>query len=295
MSKVSFYIMNNKGLFVLSNFIKKHGTNDIAFVVSDRDLNVKDDCYDCIKNIAIDNNLVFYNRKEISTVVKDGFKDYKFAIGWRWLIENQEKLIVFHDSLLPKYRGFAPLVNSLINKETQIGVTALYAAEDYDAGDIIDQENIEIQYPIKIKEVIELIQPLYFSLVDSIFCNIKNNCEIKSSKQIDAEATFSLWLDDQDYFINWSWPADKIKRFVDSVSYPYGNARAYLNGNVVLFKDADVLEDVNIEHRERHIGKLIFYKEKHPIIVCSSGLLQLKEFTDENSNTLKINFRSRFL
>jgi len=295
LSNISFYIMNSKGLFVLSSFIKKYGVSDIEFVVSERNLKIEDDCYNEIKNIALENNLVFYNRKEISVIVERGFKGYKFAIGWRWLIENQDNLIVFHDSLLPKYRGFAPLVNALINEEMKVGVTALHATKDYDAGDIIDQKSIEIQYPIKIKEAIEYIQPLYFSLVDNIFYKIKNKIKIESSKQIENEATFSLWLDEQDYFIDWSWPAYKIKRFIDSVSYPYGNARAYLNGEVILFKEADVFEDVNIEHRERHIGKIVFYRNEYPVIVCDSGLLLLKEFTSENSNPIKINFRSRFL
>lgn len=287
--------MNSKGFFVLSHFIKKHGTSNIAFVVSERDLNLKNDYYNDIKSISLKNNIIFYNRKEMDSVIEHSFKGYKFAIGWRWLISNQENLIVFHDSLLPRYRGFAPLVNALINKEVRIGVTALYAAEDYDAGDIINQKFIEIKYPVKIEKVIELIEPLYFSLIEDIFYHIKNKYEIVSIKQINTEATFSLWLDEQDYFIDWSWSADKIKRFIDSVGYPYGNAKSYLNGKVVLFKEADIFEDVNIEHRERHTGKLIFYKEKHPIIVCSSGLLQLKEFTDESDNALKINFRSRFL
>ena len=95
LSKVSFYIMNDKGLFVLTNFIKKHGTNDIAFVVSERDLNVKDDCYDCIKNISLANNLVFYNRKEIY----DGsYASLRLEPRWRrstnlWRLSRWSKVV----------------------------------------------------------------------------------------------------------------------------------------------------------------------------------------------------------
>ena len=42
------------------------------------------------------------------------------------MIKNSENLIVFHDSLLPKYRGFAPLVSQLINGEEYLGVTAIF-------------------------------------------------------------------------------------------------------------------------------------------------------------------------
>ena len=49
---------------------------------------------------------------------------------------------------MPKYRGFAPLVNSLVNGEKIIGVTALFASEEYDNGDIIMQSSVDITYPI---------------------------------------------------------------------------------------------------------------------------------------------------
>lgn len=286
--------MNSKGFFVLKKFIKKHSVNDIAFIVSERDVNIVNDYYDEIRNLAFDNNIKFYNRKQLDLTADYNVQCYAFAIGWRWLIHNQENLIVFHDSLLPKYRGFSPLVNALINKEPQIGVTALYAAKDYDAGDIISQKSIKITYPITVKEVIEQIQPLYFALVDTIFYDIKNNIKISSNSQSNFEATFSLWLDEQDYFIDWAWSADKIKRFIDSVGSPYGKARAYLRGKIILFKKADVFEDVVVEHRDRHIGKVIFYKSGYPVIVCSDGLLHLIELTDEYDHPIKIKFRSRF-
>ena len=48
------------------------------------------------------------------------------AIGWRRLISGIEgRLIVLRDSLLPKYRGFAPTVAQLLAGESEIGVTAL--------------------------------------------------------------------------------------------------------------------------------------------------------------------------
>jgi methionyl-tRNA formyltransferase len=53
-----------------------------------------------------------------------------------------------HDSLLPKYRGFAPLPNALINGEREVGVTALFASEEYDMGDIVCQRRLAVEYPM---------------------------------------------------------------------------------------------------------------------------------------------------
>ncbi|MGJ0357945.1 methionyl-tRNA formyltransferase [Aliarcobacter cryaerophilus] len=295
MNKIAFYIMNSKGFYVLQNFINKFGSKSIEYVVSSEDKNIQKDFFDEIKEIAQKEKIKFFNRFEDITPIEKGFSGYKFAIGWRWLIKDERNLIVFHDSLLPKYRGFAPLVNYLINNENLGGVTALFASSEYDRGDIIAQKSFEINYPIKIDEAINQIEPLYFELVDEIFTNIKNSNELKSIKQNESKATYSLWLNNEDYFIDWSWSADKIKRFVDAVSYPYDNAKAYLNGEIVKFIDVEIVEDVFVENRKRHIGKVIFIKDGVPVVVCSDGLIGLKDIRDKDDNEMFINFRSRFV
>lgn len=170
----------------------------------------------------------------------------------------------------------------------------MFASSEYDRGDIIAQKSFEINYPIKINEAIEKIEPLYFELVDEIFTEIKNGEQLNSKKQDESKASYSLWLDNEDYFIDWSWSADKIKRFVDAVGYPYDNAKAYLNSEIVKFIDVEIFADVVVEHRERHIGKVIFIKNGIPVVVCSDGLIGLKEIRDEKDNEIFINFRSRF-
>ena len=68
---------------------------------------------------------------------------------------------MFHDSLLPKYRGFAPLVKGLICGETRFGVTALFGASQYDAGDILFQASVGITYPIAISDLITRVADCY--------------------------------------------------------------------------------------------------------------------------------------
>jgi methionyl-tRNA formyltransferase len=194
---------------------------------------------------------------------------------------------------LPKYRGFAPLVNSLINKELRGGVTALYADVNYDEGRIIAQKSVEFVYPLKIEVAIKQIEPLYFDLVNEIYQSIQDGKPILASEQDHSNATYSLWLDQEDYFIDWQWSAEKIKRFVDAVGFPYDGAKARLNEKIIKFEEVEVVEDVYVEHRERHIGKVIFI-DMAPIIVCTTGLLKLLKIIDESGQPLNINFRSRF-
>ena len=294
MQNIAFYVMNSKGLFVLESFIDKFGTNAIGYVVSEQDKALQYDGFQEIKQLAQNNDISFYSRTQFDAEIENKFSGLKFAIGWRWLIKNETNLVVFHDSLLPKYRGFAPLVNSFINKELRGGVTALFADCKYDRGDIIAQKSTDFSYPIKIEDAIQQIEPLYFDLVDEIYTGLLAGERLKGYKQDENQATYSLWLDHEDYFIDWTWSAEKIKRFVGAVGYPYDGAKARLNDEVMIFKEVGVLDDVEVEHRERHIGKVIFIEQGVPLIVCSQGLLALKKITDVDGKMVQINFRSRF-
>lgn len=121
MQNIAFYVMNSKGLFVLKRFIEKFGANAISYVVSEQDKALQYDGFEEIKQLVQNNDISFYSRTQFDVEIENRFTGLKFAIGWRWLIKNETNLVVFHDSLLPKYRGFAPLVNSLIKKELKGG------------------------------------------------------------------------------------------------------------------------------------------------------------------------------
>ena len=293
--KIAFYVMNEKGFYTLKKFIKQFSSVNIEYIVSSVDKNVKKDYYDEIKELCRRYKISFIDRSSDYLKEEKLFSGYKFAIGWRWIIENDANLIVFHDSLLPKYRGFAPLVNALVSNENEIGVTALFASNEYDKGDIIMKKRMNVAYPIKINEAIKQIRPLYYELVKDIYKFILNAKSIPRQKQDESKSTYSLWLDENDYFIDWkNWSAKKIRRFIDATGYPYDNAKAYLNTKIVYFVDVNIIEDVNIEERERHIGKVIFIKKGIPVVVCRKGLLQLLDIRESNNKRLAINFRNRF-
>lgn len=288
---IVLYLATEKGYNVLKCLVSKDKLNLVQCIVVGTDNNVHKDFSEEIINTCVNYNIKYF----INNLPKNFKTEYSLAISWRRLI-NQEKskLIVLHDSLLPKYRGFAPLVNQLINGDNKIGVTALFATDNYDQGDIILQSSISIEYPIKINEAIKLISRCYEDLVLKIFEILFNNKSIITLKQDDNKATYSLWRDDQDYRIKWNQSAEEIKRFIDAVGFPYKGANSFLNGRLVTISDAQVVEDVNIINRD--IGKIIFVKDNFPVIVCGKGLLLLKELKDESGNNLlPLNkFRLRF-
>lgn len=291
--KVDFYLLGEKGFIALKYFCEKNEASCVGVVVAARDAAIEKDYFTEIKDLCVALAVEFYERGTEPS--SKNSENYAFAIGWRWLINESSKLIVFHDSLLPKYRGFAPLVNMLINGEKDIGVTALIASDEYDKGDVLLQKSVSITYPIKIQSAIDLIAPIYGDLVCSVFQNfLKNDGLIARHPQNEALASYSLWRDEDDYHISWKHSAERIKRFCDALGSPYRGASTYLKGEKIFICEVEVCKDVAVEARADHIGKVIFFDSDCPVVVCGDGLLKIKNYRYDGFDDKKISFRSRF-
>lgn len=283
---ITLYLLGKKGLNVLTNITPSY-YNYISRVVIGNDKSVVKDYSNEIEAFCIENKLSFMLSNTEAFI-----SPFALAIGWRHLISynTNQQLIVFHDSILPRLRGFNPLVTALINGDEEIGVTALFAKEEYDRGDIIDVEKIKIEYPIKIKEAISDLSKSYAILANRILEKLVDGGDLESVTQDEVKATYSLWRDSEDYRINWEDDAHKIARHIDAVGFPYNGAQTTLNNKVIRINDSIPIEDVVIENRVP--GKVIFKKENNPVVVCGKGLLLLLEV--KNINNEKIDFSKKF-
>ena len=70
------------------------------------------------------------------------------------------------------------------------------------------------------------------------FNNIINDEEINSISQMESEATYSVWRDEDDYLIDWTEDSDRIKRSIDALGFPYKGAKTKLNGEIVIVDDS---------------------------------------------------------
>ena len=290
--KVTLFLMSEKGLIVLKSIIENNLIYLIDRVVLNTDKAIINDFSEELKNICIKNEIKYLYFSDLDSIDSQ----YSIAISWRWLIkETNSKLIVLHDSLLPKYRGFAPLVNSLINQEKCIGVTALFASKEYDKGEIIYQGKSEVNYPITIQEAINVVSLIYSELVLKILNNLAKNLPLESYKQNENLASYSLWRDDNDYYINWERSAEYISRFVDAVGFPYVGAKSKINEKTIIIEKVAVVNDLVIENRD--VGKIIFLDNTKPLVVCGEGLIKIEsaiyEETGESIFPLK-KFRIKF-
>lgn len=293
-NKVCFFLLGSKGLHVLEQFIGHYGNNAISLVIAARDIAIANDFYDEIKQLCSSNGIGFADRKDLKEEMID--TEYSFAISWRWLIHSTHtKLIVLHDSLLPAYRGYAPLVSMLENAETELGVTALYADVEYDMGNILFQSRVSITYPIRIKEAIDILHPCYWECVRNVYQDILEEKDMKGAAQDKSSGSYSMWRDESDYFIDWSASAESILRFIHATGYPYKGAATMMEDKKIRVLDAEVMEDVTIENRKP--GKIIFSKDNYPVVACGKGLLKILNAISESDNmpVLPLNrFRIKF-
>ena len=272
---IALYLLTKKGLEVLKtisddeNYLKL-----IDFVVGARDDGNTEDCYDEIQLLCKKFDIPFFNRKNHPT----NNSKYSIAIGWRWLIKDVKGLIVFHDSLLPKYRGFSPIVNMLINNEKYLAATAIWATDMMDEGDIISQQKIEISYPIKINVAIEIVSGLYVELIKEILKKLISDNELDGSAQLHTEATYSIWRDKEDYYINWADDARKIVRFINAVGYPYDGAKTrILGGGTIKIIEGSLVENIKSEIPDP--GKILMITNA-PIVLCGKNAISLDKVED---------------
>ncbi len=283
--KAVLFLLGKKGFKSLSSLIDYGFSSTISTVVIGRDKAILNDYHNEIIQLCEQNKINWIDKKSFNALNEN---EVAFLISWKWLMKgNTDQLIVLHDSILPKYRGFNPLVTALINGDGEIGVTAILPDDEIDEGDIIEQKTCKINYPITIGEAIEVTIDLYSEILQQLFKKIFVLGEKLNGYQQKKEyASFSLWRDETDYFIDWTWDSVKIKRFIDAVSDPYDGAKFYMNNQVVKVLMSELIEDVNISNRTP--GKLFKINGNSAVVVCGSGLLEISNcYYVENKQKVK--------
>jgi methionyl-tRNA formyltransferase len=292
--ELTLYAMTAKGIATFAALQAAY-PGLVRQVVSARDAGVDDDSYERLAKACADAGVPFHDRGAAAALPATG---HALAVGWRWIIPvaDETTLVVFHDSLLPRHRGFNPLVTALVSGDEATGVTALLAAAEYDRGDILAQVTVPLVRPIRIADAIDLVAVAYATLAERIGGLIAAGTPLAGVPQDEAAATYSLWRDDEDYEVDWSLAAERIRDFVYAVGPPYAGARTSVGGEVVRLLDVTVEEDVRIANRTP--GKVIFLRDGKPTVVCGSGLLRIDAMDLDGSpgtSALPVRrFRSRF-
>ncbi|MEV4598333.1 methionyl-tRNA formyltransferase [Amycolatopsis sp. NPDC049253] len=134
-----------------------------------------------------------------------------------------------HDSLLPAYAGFSPLIWALVNGEPEVGVTAHMMNAQLDAGDIVVQRAVPVGPKDTTTDLfhrtVDLIEPIVAEALSLI-----ETGTVVPIAQDRSKASFFHKRAPRDSLIDWTWPAADIDRLVRAQSDPYPNAFAYHRG-----------------------------------------------------------------
>ncbi|WP_239954867.1 bifunctional UDP-4-amino-4-deoxy-L-arabinose formyltransferase/UDP-glucuronic acid oxidase ArnA [Pantoea sp. Z09] len=131
-----------------------------------------------------------------------------------------------HGSLLPKYRGRAPLNWVLVNGETETGVTLHRMVKRADAGDIVAQQRVAIDEQDNALTLHRKLVACAAQLLESALPAIKRG-EIAAAPQNEAEATKVGRRTPEDGRIDWTRPAQAINNLVRAVTDPWPGAFAF--------------------------------------------------------------------
>lgn len=145
-----------------------------------------------------------------------------------------------HASLLPKYRGAAPMQWAIINGEKETGITTMYMAKGLDTGDMIDT----VVIPIDPKETGETLHDKLSAAGGKLILQTLEELEAGTAKRIpqdDAKSSYAGMLTRELGEIDWTKSAVEIERLIRGLnSWP--SAYTYLHGKTLKIWDADVAQ-----------------------------------------------------
>ena len=182
------------------------------------------------------------------------------------------KAVNVHASLLPKYRGAAPIHYALIKGESETGVTIMYMEKEMDAGDILSQKQLPIEPSDTVGSLFEKLSLIGRDLLMDTLPKLFND-EITPKQQVDSEVTFAPMIKPSEERIDWNESAEKINSKIRGMN-PFPGTHTLLNGQRFKLWKAEPLE----EKSNKGPGTIIVLNKNECVVACGKDTaLSLQE------------------
>jgi methionyl-tRNA formyltransferase len=185
-----------------------------------------------------------------------------------------------HYSLLPKYRGAAPVAWAVINGEQKSGVTTMQLVEKMDAGPIFLQREILLASDETAGSLQAKLAPVGATLLMETIAKLKAG-SLTPRAQTEAEATYAPLLKKEDGLIDWRLPAVAIERRVRALS-PWPSAYTQLDGRLLKIHRATVIQS----ETGATPGEVVRVDKAALWIATGEAILSLDEVQLENKKRL---------
>jgi methionyl-tRNA formyltransferase len=150
-------------------------------------------------------------------------------------------MINVHASLLPRYRGAAPVHRAVIAGERETGVTIMRVIKALDAGPMLAQSRRTVGPDETSEEVERDLSGIGAALMTATLDRLAAG-DVSETPQDDGAATYAHRLTKQDGLIDWTWPADRIHNLVRGL-HPWPHACTFLNGARLIILRSAVATD----------------------------------------------------
>mgnify|MGYP001186667568 FL=1 len=182
-----------------------------------------------------------------------------------------------HASLLPKWRGAAPIQRSIMNLDTETGISMMKINENLDEGPVCNQFTLKISEKINSEELSEKLSLLASEKILDILDNIYEDT-IKFKDQDHSKATYAKKIQKAEGKIDWNENADKIIGKINGL-YPFPGAFFIFNGERYKILKAEK------SHTKGKAGKIISEDFE---ICCGEGSIKVLTIQREGKRVQQI-------
>jgi methionyl-tRNA formyltransferase len=245
-----------------------------------------------VKQFALEHQLHIHQPENIKTSEAKGLfrshdADVAVVVAYGRILPQEfldaprHGCINVHFSLLPKYRGAAPVNWAIVNGENDTGVTTMRIVQELDAGPILQQHEEQIG---ENETAPQLMSRLADVGADLISQTLQNLDRIEATPQLDADATFAPILKREDGLIDWTMDAYAIARRVRGFQ-PWPNAYSALGAQRLIVWNAT---PEWIEQLRFTPGQVIDAVRDRLIVACGDGTaLRLDEVQLQGSRRMR--------
>ena len=255
-----------------------------------------------VKEFAIEKNLKIYqplkvkNNEEFIDEIKSLNPDVICVVAYGKILPKEildiPKLgcINVHGSLLPQYRGAAPIQWAVLNGDKKTGITTMYMDVGMDTGDMILKEEVEIGEDETTGELWDKLSKIGGKLLVETLKQIKNGTAPREKQGEDF--TLAPMLSKEMARIDWEEKtAQEIKNLVRGLN-PIMGAYSFLNGKKIKFWKVDIAKEIGFEQENINIlrnGTVLVSNSKDGLFIkTKDGILKVLEIQGENAKRMDI-------
>lgn len=180
-----------------------------------------------------------------------------------------------HASLLPRYRGAAPIHWSIINGEKETGVTTMYMNAGLDTGDMLLKSHVDITPDMTTGELHDILMAQGSELLKETVHQIEAGT-IKREVQDDSVSNYAKMLNKETGHIDWSWSAERLHNLIRGLnSYPV--AWSTLKDKTYKIWLSRVAESGKYNVGNAEAGQVVAVDKKGFAVATGDGVLEIIE------------------